>query len=44
LSIGITDVVLINTSNETLDFDSGGYSVTISIHGTAIQHSGSSMS
>jgi hypothetical protein len=40
---GVTDVVLINTSNETLDFQSGGYSVTISIHGTAIQHGGSSM-
>jgi hypothetical protein len=43
LPIGVTDVVLINTSNETLDFDSSGYSVTISIHGTAIQHSGISM-
>jgi hypothetical protein len=40
---GITDIVLINTSNETLDFDSGRYSVTVSIHGTAIQHSGLSM-
>jgi hypothetical protein len=44
LPIGITDVVLINTSNETLDFDTGGYSITISIHGTAIQHSGKPMS
>lgn len=39
---GITDIALINTSNKTLDFDSGGYSVTVSIHGTAIQHSGMS--
>lgn len=37
---GVTDIVLINTSNETLDFDTGGYSVTVSIHGTAIQHGG----
>jgi hypothetical protein len=35
---GITDIVLINTSNESLDFDAGRYSVTVSIHGTAIQH------
>lgn len=40
---GVTDVVFINTSNETLDFESGGSSVTVSIHGTAIQHSGGSM-
>ncbi|HEY7108434.1 MAG TPA: hypothetical protein VH415_03305 [Nitrososphaeraceae archaeon] len=40
---GITDIVLINTSNETLDFDTGGFSVTVSIHGTAIQHGGVSM-
>jgi hypothetical protein len=39
---GVTDIVLINTSNETLDFDTRGYSVTVSIHGTAIQHSGMS--
>lgn len=42
LSNGVTDITLINTSNETLDFDGGGYSVTVSIHGTAIQHSGMS--
>jgi hypothetical protein len=35
---GITDIGLINTSNRTLDFDTGGYSVTVSIHGTAVQH------
>jgi hypothetical protein len=37
---GITDIVLINTSNETIDFDTGSYSVTVSVHGTAIQHGG----
>jgi hypothetical protein len=41
---GVRDIVLINTSNETLDFDTGGYSVTVTIHGTAIQHGGVSMS
>lgn len=35
---GITDIGLINTSNRTLDFDTGGYSVTLSVHGTAAQH------
>lgn len=44
LPTGITDVVLINTSNESLNFsESGGYSATVSIHGTAIQHTGTSM-
>jgi hypothetical protein len=38
---GITDIALINTSNGTLDFNEGGYSVTVSAHGTAIQHIGS---
>ncbi len=38
---GITDIALINTSNGTLNFDEGGYSVTVSAHGTAIQHIGS---
>ena len=38
---GITDISLVNTSNETLSFDEGGYSVTVSAHGTAIQHIGS---
>lgn len=38
---GITDIALINTSNEVINFsDNGGYAVTVSIHGTAIQHSG----
>lgn len=35
---GITDIALINASNRTLIFDDGGYSVTVSAHGTAIQH------
>jgi hypothetical protein len=38
---GITDIVFVNTSNGTLNFDEGGYSVTVSAHGTAIQHIGS---
>ena len=35
---GITDIALVNTSNGTLNFDEGGFSVTVSAHGTAIQH------
>lgn len=35
---GITDIVLVNRSNETLDFGRGSYSVTVSVHGSAIQH------
>ena len=31
---------VVNTSNETLNFDRGGFSVTVSVHGTAIQHLG----
>jgi hypothetical protein len=42
-TVGVQDCYICNTSNEILDFQSGGYSVTISIHGTAIQHGGSSM-
>ena len=38
---GITDITLINTSNGTLNFNEGGYSVTVSAHGIAIQHIGS---
>jgi hypothetical protein len=41
LPTGITDIALVNTSNEALNFDEGGYSVTVSVHGTAIQHLGS---
>ena len=35
---GVTDVILVNTSNGTLDFDEGKDSVTVSAQGTAIQH------
>lgn len=35
---GVTDIGLINTSNRTIDFNAGSYSVTMSIHGTAAQH------
>lgn len=35
---GVTDIALVNTSNRTLIFDQGGYSATVSAHGTAIQH------
>jgi hypothetical protein len=37
----ISDIALVNTSNQTLNFNEGGYpSVTVSAHGTAIQHMG----
>lgn len=38
LPVGITDLALVNTSNETLNFNEGGYSATVTVHGTAIQH------
>jgi hypothetical protein len=39
----ISDIALVNTSNQTLNFNDGGYySVTVSVHGTAIQHMSSS--
>jgi hypothetical protein len=39
LPINISDIVLVNTSNQTLNLNDGGYSsVTVSAHGTAIQH------
>ena len=39
LPVNISDIALINTSNQTLNFNEGGYpSVTVSAHGTAIQH------
>jgi hypothetical protein len=41
LPINISDIALVNTSNQTLNFNEGGYSsVTVSAHGTAIQHIG----
>jgi len=36
-----SDIVLVNTSNRTLNFNERGYSVTVSTHGTAIHHIGS---
>src|SRR5918996_3141573 len=37
----VSDIALVNTSNQTLNFNEGGYpSVTLSAHGTAIQHIG----
>jgi hypothetical protein len=39
----ISDIALFNTSNQTLNFNEGRYySVTVSVHGTAIQHMSSS--
>jgi hypothetical protein len=38
LPTGVTDIALVNTSNDTLNFDRGGYSVTVSVHGSALQH------
>jgi hypothetical protein len=36
---GVSDIALVNISNQTLNFDEDGYySVTVSAHGTAIQH------
>ncbi|MDQ4013684.1 MAG: hypothetical protein M3146_08180 [Thermoproteota archaeon] len=41
LPINISDIALVNTTNQTLNFNEGGYhSVTVSAHGTAIQHMG----
>jgi hypothetical protein len=37
---GTSDIALINTSNQTLSFDGGAYSVTVTVHATAIQHLG----
>jgi hypothetical protein len=35
----ISGIALVNTSNQTLNFNEGGYpSITVSAHGTAIQH------
>jgi hypothetical protein len=35
----ISDIALVNKSNQTLNFNEGGYpSITVSAHGTAIQH------
>lgn len=41
LPINISDIALVNTSNQTVNFNQGEYhSVTVSAHGTAIQHMG----
>jgi hypothetical protein len=41
LPVNISDIALVNTSNQTLNFNEGRYpSVTVSAHGTAIQHMG----
>lgn len=37
---GVNDIAAINTSNETLGFNNGSYSLTVTIHGTAVQHIG----
>jgi hypothetical protein len=34
----VTDIALVNTSGETLDFEQGGYSVTVSAHATVAEH------
>src|SRR6266540_1764097 len=43
LPTGITDIALVNTSNDTLNFDLGGYSVTFTVHGSAMQHLAANM-
>jgi hypothetical protein len=35
---GIIDIALLNISNQTLNFNEGGYSIALTAHGTAIQH------
>jgi hypothetical protein len=41
----VSDIILANTSNQTLNLNEGGYySVTVSAHGTAIQHISAPMS
>jgi hypothetical protein len=41
----VSDIVLDNTSDQTLNFNEGGYySVTVSAHETAIQHISAPMS
>ena len=41
----VSDILLANTSNQTLNFNEDGYySVTVSAHGTAIQHMSAPMS
>ena len=40
---GITDIALVNTSNQTLSFDSGGYSAAITAHATVSEESGGAL-
>jgi hypothetical protein len=40
LPSGITDIALVNTSNQTLNFDGGGYSVAITAHATVSEEGG----
>ena len=37
---GITDIALVNTSNQTLNFDAGGYTVAITAHATVSEEGG----
>ena len=37
---GITDIALVNTSNHTLSFETGGFSAVITAHATIIKSSG----
>jgi hypothetical protein len=40
---GITDIALVNTSNQTLSFEAGGYSAAITAHATADKESGGAL-
>jgi hypothetical protein len=40
---GITDIALVNTSNQTLSFDSGGYSAAITAHARVSEESGGAL-
>lgn len=35
---GITDIALVNTGNQTLSFEEGGYSAAMTVHAAAIEH------
>ena len=37
---GITDIALVNTSNQTLNFEAGGYTVAITAHATVSEEGG----
>ncbi len=40
---GITDIALVNTSNQTLSFEAGGYSAVITAHATISKSSGGAL-